>query len=48
MDGGDKVAAMFTARGTNDGPFGDFPSTDKKIETPICEVLNSNSDHKLK
>ncbi len=47
IDGGDKVVALFTSRGTNDGPFGDFPSTDKKIEAPVCEVLHFNKDGKI-
>lgn len=29
---GDKIAVRFTFRGTNDGPFGEYPPTGKKIE----------------
>jgi len=47
IDGGDKVVALATARGTNDGPFGDFPSTNKKIENPVCEVLHFNDEGKI-
>lgn len=47
IDGGDKVVAIWTAYGTNDGPFGDFPATGKKIETPICEILHFNEEGKM-
>ncbi|GAA1696496.1 hypothetical protein GCM10009745_48190 [Kribbella yunnanensis] len=39
LEAGDWTIARFTARGTNDGPFGELPPTGKELATPFCELL---------
>jgi steroid delta-isomerase-like uncharacterized protein len=39
IDGGDVVVALFTAEGTNDGQFGNFRATGKRISMPFCEIM---------
>jgi steroid delta-isomerase-like uncharacterized protein len=42
LDAGETVVALATGRGTNEGSFAGFPSTGKRIELPICEVVRFN------
>jgi steroid delta-isomerase-like uncharacterized protein len=38
IDAGDTVIAEFIAEGTNDGPFGPFAATGKRLSLPFCEI----------
>ena len=38
-DAGDTTVAVFTGRGTNDGPLGPFPASGQRLAWPLCEVL---------
>jgi steroid delta-isomerase-like uncharacterized protein len=38
-EAGDTVIAQFTGGGTNDGPFGPFQATDRRMSVPFCNVL---------
>jgi steroid delta-isomerase-like uncharacterized protein len=40
IDAGDVVIAQFTAEGTNDGPFGSFKPTGRRISMPFCEIMH--------
>ena len=46
-DAGEIVLARFTARGTNDGPLGPFPSTGKEWTLPICEMWHFDADGRV-
>jgi steroid delta-isomerase-like uncharacterized protein len=39
IDAGDWTVARFQARGTNDGRFGPFPATGRRLDAPFCELL---------
>ena len=47
IDAGDTVVALFTGRGTNDGPMMDHPATGQRIAVPMCEVLKFDSSGKI-
>jgi steroid delta-isomerase-like uncharacterized protein len=38
IDAGDAVIALFTAKGTNDGPFGSLKPTGRQVSVPFCEI----------
>ncbi len=38
IDAGDMVIAEFTGEGTNDGPFGGLPPTNRHVSFPFCEI----------
>jgi steroid delta-isomerase-like uncharacterized protein len=40
IDAGDIVIARFTAEGTNDGPFGSFKPTGRRMTLPFCEICH--------
>ncbi|MGH2711563.1 MAG: nuclear transport factor 2 family protein, partial [Actinomycetota bacterium] len=42
-DAGNTSIAVFTGRGTNDGPLGPFPASGQRISWPLCEILTWNS-----
>jgi hypothetical protein len=44
IDGGSYSVARFTGRGTNDGPFGPFEATGKRLALPFCEILHWTDD----
>jgi steroid delta-isomerase-like uncharacterized protein len=44
IDGGSYSIARFTGRGTNDGAFGPFPASGKRLAMPFCEVMHWNDD----
>jgi steroid delta-isomerase-like uncharacterized protein len=39
IDAGDTVIAEFTAEGTNDGPFGSFPASGRRMSLAFCEIF---------
>ena len=39
LEAGDWTIARFQARGTNDGAFGPFPPTGRRLDAPFCELL---------
>jgi steroid delta-isomerase-like uncharacterized protein len=47
IDGGDKVTLQFVGRGTNDGPLGSLPATNRRAEIPFCEVYDFDSGGKI-
>ena len=47
IDGGNKVVAQFTARGTNDGPFGQLPPTNKQVTMDMCEIMQFDDQGKI-
>jgi steroid delta-isomerase-like uncharacterized protein len=40
IDAGDTVIALFTCEGTNDGPFGSFTPSGRRMSLPFCEVAH--------
>ena len=38
VDAGDTVVAQFTAEGTNDGPFGTFSASGRRMDLKFCEI----------
>jgi len=40
IDAGDIVVARFTTEGTNDGSFGSFQPTGRRISLPFCEICH--------
>jgi hypothetical protein len=38
-DAGNTTVAVFTGRGTNDGPIGPFPASGNRLSWPLCEIL---------
>ena len=42
-DAGDTSVAQFTLRATNDGPFGAFPATGRRMSLPLCELMHFDS-----
>jgi steroid delta-isomerase-like uncharacterized protein len=42
LDAGDTVVALFTGRGTNDGPLGPMPPGGKQLDLPFCELMRFN------
>jgi ketosteroid isomerase-like protein len=46
-DAGDTVVTEFVGRGTNDGPLGPMPATNRPIELPYCEIYHFGSDGKI-
>lgn len=39
LESGDWTIARFQGRGTNDGEFGPFPATGRRLDAPYCELL---------
>jgi steroid delta-isomerase-like uncharacterized protein len=48
IDAGETVICEFKARGTNDGPLGTFPATQKRLELPYCEVVHFDKQGKIR
>jgi steroid delta-isomerase-like uncharacterized protein len=46
-DAGDTVVAEFVGRGTNDGPVGPMPATNRRIAIPFCEIYHFGPDGKV-
>ena len=46
-DAGDTVVAEFVGTGTNDGPLGPMPATNRRIELPYCEIYHFGPDGKI-
>jgi len=44
IDGGDATVLLFTGTGTNDGPLGPLPATDRTVNLPFCEVRYWDAD----
>ena len=38
LDAGDTVVAQFIGEGTNNGPFGNFPATGRRMMLAFCEI----------
>jgi steroid delta-isomerase-like uncharacterized protein len=47
IDGGDVVVAQFQGQGTNDGQFGPFPATRRRIDFPLCEVWHFDANGRI-
>lgn len=47
IDAGDTVIAEFTAEGTNDGPFGSFPPSGRRMSLPFCEIFKFDASGRL-
>ena len=47
IDGGDATVAIATMHGTNDGPFGTFPPTGRRVALPFCEVMRCDQDGRV-
>jgi steroid delta-isomerase-like uncharacterized protein len=47
LDAGDTVIALFTGRGTNDGPFGPLPASGKELDLQFCELLRFNDSGQI-
>ncbi|MEJ3745013.1 nuclear transport factor 2 family protein [Actinomycetes bacterium KLBMP 9797] len=47
IDGGDHTVALFEGTGTNDGPLGTLPPTNKRINVPFCEVMRYDEDGRI-
>lgn len=41
-EAGDTVTLQFNAEGINDGPFGTFPPTGKRVSFPVINVIKVN------
>jgi predicted ester cyclase len=46
-DMGDTVVTEFVGIGTNDGPIGPLPATNRRIRLPYCEIHHYGPDGKL-
>jgi steroid delta-isomerase-like uncharacterized protein len=46
-DAGDTVVAEFVGTGTNDGPVGPMPATNRPLSLPLCEIFHFGSDGKV-
>jgi len=44
LDGGEWVTAQFRAVGTQNGPMGPFPVSNKPFSLDVCEVWHFNAD----
>jgi len=44
IDGGDWVTAQFRGVGTQDGPMGPFPASNKPFSLDVCEVWHFNAN----
>ena len=40
---GDSVTMQFNGEGVNDGPFGTFPATGKRVSFPVINVITVNA-----
>jgi hypothetical protein len=47
LDAGDTVVALFTGRGTNDGPLGPMPATGKQLDLQFCELMRFNDSGQI-
>lgn len=47
IDGGDTTVALFVGRGTNDGPFGPYPATGRRVSWPLCEVIRFDDQGRI-
>ena len=46
-DAGDKVTMQFNGEGVNDGPFGTFPATGKRLSFPCVNVITVNTSGEI-
>ncbi len=46
-DAGDTLIAQFTAEGTNNGPFGAFPPTGRRMSLPFCEIWQFDASGRM-
>ena len=42
-ESGDTVTMQFNGEGVNDGPFGTFPATGKRVSFPFVNVIKVNA-----
>lgn len=42
-EAGDNVTMQFNGEGVNDGPFGTFPATGKRVSFPFVNVITVNA-----
>jgi steroid delta-isomerase-like uncharacterized protein len=47
IDAGDTVVVQFVVNGTNDGPFGPFAATGKRIDVPVGEIFKFDKKGKI-
>jgi hypothetical protein len=41
------VVAQFTVEGTNDGPFGSFKPTRRRMSLPFCEICQFDKEGRI-
>jgi steroid delta-isomerase-like uncharacterized protein len=46
-DAGDTVVTEFVGTGTNDGPIGPLPASNRKVAIPFCEIYHFGPDGKV-
>ena len=46
-ESGNNVTLQFNGEGVNDGPFGTFPATGKRVSFPIVNVISVNGDGEI-
>jgi steroid delta-isomerase-like uncharacterized protein len=47
IEGDDATVAICTLQGTNDGPFGTFPPTGRRVALLFCEVMRYDQDGRV-
>jgi steroid delta-isomerase-like uncharacterized protein len=47
LEAGDTVVCRFTADGTNDGPMGNLPPTNRRASFAFCEIFNFDKNGKI-
>jgi len=47
LDAGDTVIAEFTVEGTNDGPFGSFAPSGRRMSLPFCEICKFDASGRV-
>jgi steroid delta-isomerase-like uncharacterized protein len=47
IDAGQTVLCTFTVVGTQDGPLGPFPATNKQFSLPLCEMWHFDSSGRV-
>lgn len=47
LDAGSATVLLFTGTGTNDGPLGSLPATDRTVHLPFCEIREYDADGRV-
>ena len=47
LDAGDTVIAEFTVEGTNDGPFGSFAPSGRRMSLAFCEIFKFDASGRI-